>query len=99
MRAPGLKPKMSGVRQGDPIVDERVNHAEGNERVKIGVKRGKRGLGGVKLLKTGGGVNELIGLSVASQAAPEQWAPEITTAGGNAGPFRNSHRHQGRSAT
>ena len=47
---------MSGVRQGDPIVDERVNHAEGNERVKIGVKRGKRGLGGGKLLKIGGGV-------------------------------------------
>ena len=81
MRAPGLKPQIFGVRQGDPIVDERVSNAEGNERVKIGVKRGKRGLGGVKLLKT------------------EQWAQEITTAGGNAGPFRNSHRHQGRSAT
>jgi hypothetical protein len=56
---------MSGVRQGDPIVDERVSNAEGNERVKIGVKRGKRGLGGGKLLKTG------LGERIPSQAEHE----------------------------
>jgi|GEM_PF-726255 len=45
---------MSGNQQSDLIVDDRLNHAEGNERGNLGVKRRNGGLGGAKLLKTGG---------------------------------------------
>ena len=47
---------MSGNQQSDLIVDDRLNHAEGNERGNLGVKRRNGGLGGAKLLKTGGGL-------------------------------------------
>jgi hypothetical protein len=33
------EPQFLGVLQGDLIVDQRVNHAEGSERGNLGVKR------------------------------------------------------------
>jgi len=45
------EPQFLGVLQGDLIVDQRVNHAEGSERGNLGVKRGNAVLVGAKLLK------------------------------------------------